>query len=148
MDALLSCGDVDLMEPSGKKLAAREECFVTPPESLSGMPLVYATYEGSGVVGSPTAGFAYFVEKNDTLVVISADRTRVRHISQEQIMQTVAMRVAQSLGASFLVHGTQVLCNIKGVSQTGETYGEAALRAILAFERAEQDGQASGGPLR
>lgn len=143
MDALLSCGDVDLMDVSGKKSETQEECFVAPPESLSGMSLIFATYEGSGVVGSPTAGFAYFIEKSDTLVVISADHTRIRHMSQEQITQTVAMRVAQSLGASFLVNGLQVVCSISGVSQSGRNYGEAALRAILAFERAESSYQSN-----
>lgn len=148
MDALRSCGKLDLVETSGKSLESKEEGFVTPLESLSGMDLVFAAYKGSGAVGSPTAGFAYYSETSDTLVVVSADSKRIRHLSQEQVLLTVAMEVAQSLGASFLAHGRQVLCSIEGVSQTGENYGEAALRAILAFERAEESNGSNRDAVR
>jgi len=107
------------------------------PEKLSGMELIHAVYseEGGDIVGSPTAGFAYFANETNTLVVVSENGKNVNHISPSIIMTTHAMEVAQDLGASFVVHGTQVICNIRGVSQVGGSYGEAALRAMLAYSR-------------
>lgn len=107
------------------------------PEKLSGMDLVHAVYseEGGHVVGSPTAGFAYFVSGSNTLVVVSENDKNVQHVSLKSVMTTHAMEVAQDLGASFVVHGAQVICNMRGVSQAGGSYGEAALRAMLAYSR-------------
>lgn len=107
------------------------------PEKLSGMELVHAVYseEGGHVVGSPAAGIAYFVSGSNTLVVVSENDKNVQHVSLKSVMTTHAMEVAQDLGASFLVHGAQVICNIGGVSQAGGSYGEAALRAMLAYSR-------------
>ncbi|WP_295004756.1 hypothetical protein [uncultured Dechloromonas sp.] len=107
------------------------------PEMLSGMELVHAVYseEGGYVIGSPTAGFAYFVSNSNTLVVVSESDKNVQRVSLNSIMTTHAMEVAQEMGASFIVHGAQVICNICGVSQAGGSYGEAALRAMLAYSR-------------
>lgn len=107
------------------------------PEKLSGMDLVHAVYseEGGHVVGSPAAGFAYFVSGSNTLVVVSENDKNVRHVSLKSVMTSHAMEVAQDLGATFVVHGAQVICNIRGTSQAGGSYGEAALRAMLAYSR-------------
>lgn len=107
------------------------------PEKLSGMDLVHAIYseEGGHLVGSPTAGFAYFVGTSNTLVVVSENARNVNHVSLNTIMTTHAMEVAQDLGASFVVHDAQVICSMRGVSQAGGSYGEAALRAMLAYSR-------------
>lgn len=107
------------------------------PEKLSGMDLVHAIYseEGWHLVGSPTAGFAYFVSTSNTLVVVSENARNVNHVSLNSVLTTHAMEVAQDLGASFVVHGAQVICNMRGVSQAGNSYGEAALRAMLAYSR-------------
>lgn len=118
------------------------------PEKLSGMELVHAVYseEGGNIVGSPTAGFAYFANEINTLVVVSENGKNVNHVSPNIIMTTRAMEVAQDLGASFVVHGTQVICNIRGVSQAGGSYGEAALRAMLAYSREQATEQHTSSP--
>lgn len=115
----------------------------TDPEHLSAAELVYALYaeEATNLVGSPSAGFAYFLDSADTLVVVSADPRKVRHVSIESIMATDAMKVAQELGASFMPLGDQIICNINGISQTGSCYSEAAMRAILANDRLEKSSQ-------
>jgi hypothetical protein len=112
---------------------------LTPPEDLSGMALLQAVYEAEGemLVGSPSAGFACFAKSTDTLVIICAARPKVEYVSLERIMTNHALKAAQDLGGSFLVNGAQVLCSIRGITQVGDSYGQAAMRAILAFERSE-----------
>lgn len=113
--------------------------LVASPESLSGMALLHAAYsqEGTSLVGSPTAGFAYYLNSTDTIVVVSENDKKVRNVSPDTIFATDVMDVAQDLGASFTVARGTVVCNIRGVSQSGCTYSEAALRTILALAREE-----------
>lgn len=137
LDMLLSGGQGQQSVAASNKLTNGSSANKVSPEKLSGMELIHAVYseEGGDVVGSPTAGFAYFAEETNTLVVVSENGNNVNHVSPRIIMTTHAMEVAQDLGASFIVHGTQVICNIRGVSQAGGSYGEAALRAMLAYSR-------------
>ena len=137
LDALISGGLEQQSINASKKKASGSSARKVSPEKLSGMELVHAVYseEGVDVVGSPTAGFAYFANETDTLVVVSENGKNVNHVTPNVIMISHAMEVAQDLEASFIVHGAQVVCNIRGVSQAGGSYGEAALRAILAYSR-------------
>lgn len=143
LDALLSDG-IKNHSTATKSQSEVKQKDIPAPENLTAMDLVYAVYseEGEPLVGSPSAGFAYFVESTDTLVVVSADSRKVRHVSLDKVMATDALDVAQGLAASFMVYGNQVVCNIKGVSQAGSNYAEAALRAILASIRLEKSEQA------
>lgn len=137
LDALISgCQEQKSSAGSNKNMNGSSAWKVSP-ERLSGMELVHAVYteEDGDVVGNPTAGFAYFANETDTLVVVSENGKNVNHVTPNVIMISHAMEVAQDLEASFIVHGAQVVCNIRGVSQAGGSYGEAALRAILAYSR-------------
>lgn len=137
LDALISGGLEQKSIAGSNKKVNESSVRKVSPEKLSGMELVQAVYteEGGNVVGSPTAGFAYFANETNTLVVVSENGKNVNHVSLSQIMTIHAMEVAQDLDASFVVHGTQVVCTIRGISQSGASYGEAALRAILAYSR-------------
>lgn len=139
LGALLSNG-IETHTIASNNQSKMQQKDLVEPEKLSAMDLVYAVYseEGDPLVGSPSAGFAYFVERTDTLVVVSADSRRIRHVSLDNVMANDAMEVAQGLGASFMIYGTQVVCNIKGISQAGSSYAEAAMRAILASIRLEK----------
>ena len=144
LDALLSAATEQGAAAAKAKDSPTENLI--PPENLSGISLVQAVWiEGQPSVGSPTSGFAYFEEEEDILMVVSADLGKIKHLSLERAMTEHAMVTAQDLGASFLVHGAQVICNIQGFSQAGDSYGEAALRAILAFNRAEKCAQETDG---
>lgn len=145
LDMLLSGGLGQQSVAASNKQPQRRSVGEVSPEKLSGMELVHAVYseEGAHIVGSPTAGFAYFANETNSLVVVSDNGKNVSHVSLGIIMTTHAMKVAQALGASFVVHGAQVICNIRGVSQAGSSYGEAALRAMLAYSR-EQAPEKSG----
>lgn len=144
LDALLSAG-TDHGAEAAKARGSQAESVI-PPEQLSGISLVQAVcIEGEPSVGSPTSGFAYFEQEADILMVVSADLGKIKHVSLERAMTEHAMATAQDLGASFLVHGAQVICNIQGFSQAGDSYGEAALRAILAFNRAKKCTQETDG---
>ena len=142
LDALLSQGNNEGRSINQSEVASKD---VVEPENLSDMHLVYAIYaeENDKLVGSPTSGFAYFDESTDTLVVVSADIKKVMHVSGEKTMTVDAMEFAQELGANFMIFGNQVVCNMRGISQAGRTYAEAAMRAILAFIRQEKVEQAS-----
>lgn len=145
LDMLLSGGLGQQSVAASNKQPHGNSAGEVSPEKLSGMELVHAVYseEGGHVVGSPTAGFAYFANESNTLVVVSENGKNVNHVSPRIIMTTHAMEVAQDLGASFFVHGAQVICNIRGVSQTGGSYGEAALRAMLAYSREQAPGESA-----
>lgn len=107
-----------------------------PLDKLSSMQMLYAIYSecNLSVVGQSTGPFAFFDDETGTLNVLSDNDEKICQLSPEE-MTVSAMNTAQSLSASFIVHGEQVICTIPGVSQAGATYGEAALRAILAHSR-------------
>lgn len=144
LDAMPSLG-IESHATRSKNQSELKNEGVVEPENLSAMDLVYAVFaeEGDLLVGSPSAGFAYFVESSDTLVVVSADSKKIKHVPVERVMATDAMVAAQELGATFMIFGNQAICNIKGISQVGSSYSEAALRAILAYVRLEKSGQTS-----
>lgn len=114
-----------------------------PVEKLSSMQMLYAIYSEChlNVVGQPTGPFAFFDDAAGTLNVLSDNDEKICHWSPEDLTVS-AMNTAQKLRACFIVHGEQVICTIPGVSQAGATYGEAALRAILAHTRVQNADQA------
>ena len=115
-----------------------------PPERLSGLALVQALwFEGANTVGSATSALAYYDAAADLLVIVSADPSKIRHLSLTQVSTELAMAEAQKLGASFSVLDGQVLCTIAGITQAGESYGEAAMRTMLAVSRLESGAEAA-----
>jgi hypothetical protein len=42
------------------------------------------------------------------------------------------MAMAKEEQATFIAHGNEVICSIRGFSELGDSYGEAAMRALLA----------------
>ncbi len=142
MDTLLShCVDTQSIDSSKPAINKNEE-FVEP-ENLSDMDLLYAVYAAAGIslVGNSSAGFAYFSQNKNRLVVVNSSCTQVRNENLDTLMGNAAMDIAQRFGAGFLVYGDQVICNLHGVSQAGGTYAEAAMRAMLALFR--QDSRCS-----
>lgn len=122
--------------PNNNNSEVRQKGIVEP-ELLSGMELVYTmlSEDGYHIVGSPSAGLAYFHEESDRLITVSQAPGKIEHISLETMMAKKGMKIAQNLGASFMSTGTQVLCCIGDVSQAGKSYDEAAMRTVLAYIR-------------
>lgn len=117
-----------------------------PPERLAGLALVRALwFEGANTVGSATSALAYYDEAADLLVIVSADPSKIRQVSLAQVSSELAMAEAQKLGAGFAVLDGQVLCTIGEITQAGETYGEAAMRTMLAVSRLESEAEAAEG---
>ena len=111
-----------------------------PPADLSGMQLAYAWQEARGgeLLGSPTSGFAFYSNEMDTLVIVSEDQKKIMHATLEDWIGFVAMDIAKDRQATFIAHGDAVICSIHGFSESGDSYGEAAMRALLAQQRAER----------
>lgn len=107
------------------------------PEYLSGIELIKEIGEAQGIkyIGSPTAGYASFDEESDQLFVLTEDEHRIKFLSLDNLLFEASMKVAKQLGASFTIYRNQVICNIQGISKAGETYSEAALRALLVHHR-------------
>lgn len=114
---------------------SEKETVRARPEDLKGIDLIHAVYQeaSDSIVGSSTAGFAVLDKSTNTLKIICPDTTKLRIVSVEQIMEREAPAAALALGGHFSVQGEQVTCTIEEVIQTGATYGEAALRAMLAY---------------
>lgn len=104
-------------------------------QQLRGIELVKEAFvvDSSSIVGSPRAGYAIYEKNSDSLIVVSEMTSTVRTISVETILSSRAREVAEGLGGHFTVQGEKVVCTIEEVVQTGDSYGEAALRALLVF---------------
>lgn len=112
------------------------------PEALSGLPLAYAlllSNEESELFGSPTTFFAFFNENKQRLHVIGGDESNVHFHTVESDIVPIALSETQKLGGTFIVHHGEVLCNIDGISASGSSYGEAAMRALVLINQAKYD---------
>lgn len=109
------------------------------PALLSGLPLAYAlllSNEESELFGSPTTFFAFFNESKMRLHVIGGNESNVHFHTVESDIIPIALSETQKLGGTFIVHHGEVLCNIDGISASGSSYGEAAMRALVLFNQA------------
>lgn len=108
-------------------------------KGLSGMPLAYAFAEtiGGKLVGNPATGFAFMNDETENLIVVRANDRGVDFVTLEQFICYVAMVLAKDEQATFIVHGDEVICSIRGFSASGHSYNEAAMRALLAQRKAE-----------
>lgn len=110
----------------------------TASEALSGLPLAYALLkaEGAAILGGRTGPFAYFNEESNSLVILGGNSKNVTFASFEKELIPSALKEAQTLGASLIVHGSEVICHIEGFSASGSSYGEAALRMLHTYYEA------------
>ncbi len=106
------------------------------PESLSGMDLVYAVYraESDEMVGSAEAGFAFYREDINALVIITDETKSIIRYRLHDI-ERLALDIAKEADASFFVYDEKVICHLDGISQAGKSYAEAAMRALLVRTR-------------
>lgn len=110
------------------------------PELLSGLSLAYALLRSSDegeLIGSPKTFFAFFNESKQRLHVIGGDKSNVHFHTVESNIIPIALSETQKLGGTFIVHHGEVLCNIDGISASGSSYGEAAMRALVLFNQAK-----------
>ncbi len=107
------------------------------PENLSGLELIREICEAQGdkYIGSPTAGYATYDEKNDKLVILADSDGRIQYPSIDELMFETSMDLAKQMGASFIVYRNQIICTIQGISKSGESYSEATLRTLLAHHQ-------------
>lgn len=89
---------------------------------------------GYQVVGDPRTAFAAYWPGNGKLSTYAVSDKYIEHISSET-GELEMLSVVQELGGSFNVCGDQVICVLKDVTAIGSSYGDAALRAMLALQR-------------
>jgi hypothetical protein len=106
-------------------------------EPLSGLPLAHALLQAMGyeVFGNATGPFVFSLDHMQSLCVYGATSQNVIWENLDTQFELFCMKKAQSSGASFIVHGEEVICSIGGVSASGSSYGEAAMRALVNHEK-------------
>lgn len=111
----------------------------TESETLSGLALAYALLkaEGASILGNRTGPFVCFNEESNSLTILGGNSNNVTFASFEKELVPAALKEAQALGASLIVHGSEVICHIEGFSASGSSYGEAALRMLHAYFEAK-----------
>ncbi len=107
-------------------------------EGMTTLELLYhlCKSEGTEVVGSPERAFAVFDASKGILSVYSKSTDFVHMVSHETKTMLAALECAQTSGASFMVCDEEVICVLKGVTASGKTYGDAALRALAKYQLA------------
>lgn len=108
----------------------------TSPENIPVERLVYALMieDGQLVVGRPHGPFTYWDSAEGCLQLVGSYHQSVVCMSMSDGLN-LALDRAHSLGASLFVHDGKAICNIRGISQSGDSFGEAAARALLAYQR-------------
>ena len=106
-------------------------------EDLSGIPLAYALFasDGSPMFGYPEGPFAFLHPSAKSLNLVSEGMKDVR-LWEEADVESSVMLLAQERDAAFLVQNNRVTCVIGEISATGNSYPEAATRALLASNAA------------
>lgn len=106
-------------------------------EALSPFELIYQLHKEDGVevIGSPNSAFATFDPSRGKITVYAKDDGLVEVIRHRTVSIIAALECAKDEGANFTVCGSQVICVLKNVTAYGSSYGEAALRALLKFQR-------------
>jgi len=111
-------------------------------EGSSGATLVYELMlaEGSLEIARTLVSsrdFFAYVELDGLLHVVGAEPSDIRfHSIKSNDISTLVLAEVQKLGATFSVHQSNVFCRINGISMSGSTYAEAAMRALKATKQA------------
>lgn len=111
----------------------KNDCQIPDPYSLSGSDLAHEYLKRINMaVVSPAPGF-FAIATNATkeLLIFGAERGVVRHASFDDDAALLPLKFAMLCEASFKVVGDVVTCDIDGVTATGRSYAEAAMRVIL-----------------
>ena len=140
IQTLLSAGDPEqpvTISPEKSRRPASDDSArreLVPPADLSRMELAIALHEalGTEIVGSSTSAFAFLNPETDTLVIVSENDKKFIHVSFGDWISYYAMDIAQDESAAFIVQGDKVICSIHGITESGDSFGEAAMRALLA----------------
>ena len=103
-------------------------------EALSGTQLEYffleaCNFELSGVAEGPFAAHC----GGDALLLFGADDSNISHLSFYDEDAHFPLKVALKHAASFSVESGVVTCRIGDVTSTGQTYVEAAMRALIVL---------------
>lgn len=106
-------------------------------ETLSTFEVLYHLHkeDGDGIIGNAQSAFATFDPAKEKITVYAKSEEHVEVVPHRTVSVLAALECAKAEGASFTVCGTQVICVLKDVSAQGSSYGEAALRALLKFQR-------------
>ncbi|MGA4196593.1 hypothetical protein ACI2VG_05850 [Ralstonia nicotianae] len=102
-------------------------------------PLLKVLYElckaeGVEVVGDPERAFAHFDSSQGILHVYSKASECLSVAHHGTLTTLGALEYAQAEGASFTVFENKVTCVLKNVTAQGQTYGDAALRALAKYQ--------------
>jgi len=129
------------LKPSYQSKQSPELEELPAPEELGTLELFYQFFkeDGDEMAGNPSSVFAAFNREQGKLMVFAENSSDVEVFSHRSRGVLVALDWVQENNASFSVDGTQVLCEMGKVSAKGASYGEAALRALLKYQRLQRD---------
>ncbi|MGC8209536.1 hypothetical protein [Ralstonia pseudosolanacearum] len=106
---------------------------------IEAAPLLKVLYElckaeGADVVGDPERAFAHF-DSGQGILHVYSKASECLSVAHHGTLTTLgALEYAQAEGASFTVFENKVTCVLKNVTAQGQTYGDAALRAIAKYQ--------------
>ena len=95
----------------------------------------YFTAQGDNLIGNSQTTFASFQEDSGRLIVATKDPNLIVHCPYRECAEKASLEYAQEHAATFAVSGSQVVCILGGVTATGGSYVQAALRAAVRHAR-------------
>lgn len=110
---------------------------ITCSTDLSETELEYAFLNAMGfsVIGSRDGPFALYDQLEKSIVVFGADKPEsIRQKSFDADLSQLPFEYAKSLGATFTVEGDLVYCHIDEVKSSGNSYCQAAMRALISHK--------------
>jgi len=97
---------------------------------------MYQMCKGDGLelVGDPSRAFAAFDSAAGKLRVYSKNNEHVDMVPYDTSTMIATLEYARTHDASFMVSDDKVICVLKGVTARGNSYPEAALRALAKYQ--------------
>ncbi len=136
---------LELMMASGSQLtisvcdkaASASSTALPDPEQLTTLELLYHYFkeDGDHVIGNPKSAFATYAPETEKLQIFAADPGSFEIVPYRTITMLEALEFAQEEQASFSVTASQVTCQIGAIQATGDTYPDAAIRALVKHQR-------------
>lgn len=107
----------------------------------------FAMAAGYALIGSDDA-FALLLNDLDDrkYIAVFGDMQIARNVDFEHQAAQDALDMAQALGAVFTVVDGTVKCEVDGALTTGETYVDAAMRAVVLHQSQSKKALDAGGP--
>jgi hypothetical protein len=137
LEALLEGGAQPATLLGGGTSAGAPAEALPDPEQLTTLELLYQFCKevGDDVVGNPKSVFAAYAPGTETLQIFAADESSFKIVPYRTITMLEALDFVQEEQASFSVKASQVTCQIGAIQATGNSYPEAALRALVKHQQ-------------